>query len=441
MQAAPRCEAMTRAEDSCGNPAVKGKKRCHVHGGRGSKGKNYRQESRDYKSAYLHLEQQLTSQIRKIDKVIRKLERSGEAGDVLEEVIAIRSALHEITKQKQADLAASYVLPEAERQAQRDHAVVLEARRQYTLTGHHSLEMTQDRARGAMIGLAVGEAVGVTLAGQPRDSYREIEDMRGGGKIGLKPGQWAGDTAMALALMESLTYRHVFDETDFMERLIEWRDDGPYSCTGSCVGMGDTTRDAIARYERTRDPFAGETHADCLANGSLARIAPVAIRYWKHRDDLRDVAIRQSLTTHAGPGAVQACAGLAEILADAISGSPRDTLLVARHVYDPSSLRPVLIGAWKTKTRDQIRGGNNALMSLEAALWCVGTTETFEEAVLRAANLGEDATSTGAVVGQLAGALYGACGIPARWIEQLAWYDKLVEMTDALFEQSLSGWP
>jgi len=76
------------------------------------------------------------------------------------------------------------------------------------------------------------------------------------------------------------------------------------------------------------------------------------------------------------------------------------------------------------------------MMSLEAALWCVGKTESFEEAVLKAANLGEDSGSTAALAGQLAGALYGACAIPERWTEKLAWHDKILKMTDALFEQS-----
>ena len=437
MHDAPRCEAETKAGDPCGNPAVKGKKRCHVHGGMGAQGKNYRQETNHYKAAYLHLEQQLNVHVRKLGKIMRKIERSGDPAVVLDGLKNARRELLLLTKQKQSDHAAAYRPPEAEVMAKREEAAALDTRRRYSGKGHRSLEMIRDRARGAMLGLAVGEAVGLTLAGWPRDSY-EVEDMHGGGLLGLKPGEWAGDTAMALALMESLTYRHLFDETDFIERLIDWRDDGEYSCTGFCLSMGATTEKALKQYERTGDPVAGEFHADCVANGSLARIAPVAIRYWKQRAGLRDVAIRQSLTTHAGPIVVPACVGFAEILSDAIFGLPRDEVLRPREVYLSSSLRPVLVGEWQDKRLQHIRGCNNAMMSLEAALWCVGKTESFEEAVLKAANLGEDSGSTAALAGQLAGALYGACAIPERWIEKLAWRDKILKMTDALFDQSRS---
>lgn len=438
MHRAPRCEGKTKAGKSCGNPAVRGKKRCGVHGGMGSKGKNYRQESNDHKAAYLHLEQQLNVHIRKLGKVIRKIERSGDPALVLDGLRNARRGLLLLTKQRQSDHAAAYRPNEAEVMASRDEAVALDMRRRYSGKGHRSHEMIRDRARGSMLGLAVGEAVGLTLAGWPRDSYQEIEDMHGGGRLGLKPGEWAGDTAMALALMESLTFRHGFDETDFVERLIDWRDDGEYSCTGFCLSMGATTEEALKQYERTGDPVAGEFHADCVANGSLARIAPVAIRYWKRRDHLQDVAVRQSLTTHAGPIVVPACVGFAEILSDAIFGLPRDEVLRPREVYLSSSHRPVLVGEWHDKRRQHIRGCNNAMMSLEAALWCVGKTESFEEAVLKAANLGEDSGSTAALAGQLAGALYGACTIPERWVEKLAWREKILDMTKALFEQSRS---
>src|SRR3954463_8634198 len=107
MHAAPRCQAPTKAGNSCDNPAVRGKNRCHVHGGKGSKGKNYREEDNGYKAAYLQLEHQVNAEIRRIDKVIRKIERSGEAAAVLEDLIAIRGALHQHSKLKQADLAVS----------------------------------------------------------------------------------------------------------------------------------------------------------------------------------------------------------------------------------------------------------------------------------------------------------------------------------------------
>ena len=436
MHGAHRCEALTRGGAPCRSPAVAGKRRCHVHGGKGSAGKDYRQEYSDYSKAYLHWDQLLNPVIKKVDKLARRVERTDEAIDILEELKTVSRMLNHITRQKQADLAATFVAPEAQRLAQRERAASLDLARQYSASGHRSREMVRYRARGAVLGLAVGEAVGITLAGWARDSYQTIEDMLGGGYLGLKAGQWAADTAMALALMESLTCRGGFDERDFMERLLEWRDEGVHSCTGSCVGLGETTREALARYERFDDPVAGETHADCLSNGSLARLAPVAVRYWKRESERSEVAKLQSLVTHGGPYVVTACIVFADILADAIAGLPRASVLRQRDSRLPNSHRLLTVGSWSGRRRDDVSGANNALTSLEAALWCVGTTKSFEEAVLAAANLGEDAGSTAALAGQFAGALYGACAIPDRWLEQLAWQDKITDMTDALFEQN-----
>jgi ADP-ribosylglycohydrolase len=436
MQDASRCEALTRAREPCGSPAVGGKKRCRVHGGKGSEGKNHQQEYRDYTKAYLHWDQLLNPVIKKVDKLARKVKRTGEAIAILEELQTVSRMLKDITRQKQSELAADYVVPEAQQLAEQEEAASLNLAREYSGKGHRSRERIRDRARGAILGLATGEAVGVTLMGRKCGSYQAIEDMQGGGELGLGAGQWAGDTAMALALMESLTYLRRFDERDFMERLLEWRDDGIHSCTGRCAGIGETTRAALARYQRFDDPLAGETHADDLSNGSLARIAPVAVLYWKREADRSNVAERQSMVTHGGPYAVLACVAFADILADAIAGKPREAVLGRRGVQMPNSGLEVTVGTRAWLQRSDVSGANNALTSLDAALWCVGTTETFKEAVLAAVNLGGDAGSTAALAGQLAGALYGACAIPGHWLAQLAWREKIREMTDALFRQS-----
>ena len=435
MHDAPRCEVRAKSGAFCGNPAVKGRKRCAVHGGKGSAGKDYREDSHDVIKATVRVDQLVAPQLKKLNKVIRKLKRSDEVPWAVKILAEISSALDNLTRQKDLDLAASYVVPDAQRAAEREQAARLDLARKYSASGHRSLERIRDRARGAMLGLATGEAVGVTLAGWERDSCK-LEEMLGGGRLGLKPGQWAGDTAMALALCESLANRHRFDERDYIERLIEWRDDGEYSCAEVCVGLGSTTAAALDRYGRTDDPIAGEIHADDLSNGSLARLAPVAIRYWRRSMERRDVAERQSRVTHGGPYAIAACMAFADILADAIAGQPRKVLLGPREVPVPYTGQMLKVGSWSGLRRDEVTGANNVLVSLEAAMWCVGTTDCFEEAVLAAANLGGDAGSTAAIAGQLVGALYGSCAIPDRWLEQLAWRKRITDMADELFDYS-----
>lgn len=297
---------------------------------------------------------------------------------------------------------------------------------------------SEDRAMGAMLGLAVGDAVGTTLEFRPRGAEPRLTDMVGGGPFRLAPGEWTDDTAMALALMDSLLDCDGLDEGDLMERFVRWHETGAYSCTGRCFDIGITTRKALARWKQTGDPCAGSTSPDSAGNGSLMRLAPVAVRYWNDLDSLRDMAARQSRTTHAAAEAVEACVVYAEILAHAIAGQPRSAVLeLAPQATSPAVSR-IVGGSWRGRHHDQIRSSGYVIHSLEAALWCVGRTGNFAEAVLLAANLGDDADTTAAITGQLAGALYGASAISAHWKERLAWGKLIERSARALFDAS---WP
>ena len=290
----------------------------------------------------------------------------------------------------------------------------------------------RDRAIGALLGLAVGDAVGTTLEFKPRDTYPQLQDMVGGGPFGLKPGQWTDDTAMALALADSLQHDPNLDETDLMQRFVDWYQNGTYSCTGQCFDIGITTRQALARWQKTGDPFAGSTDPMSAGNGSLMRLAPVAIRHFENRALLRDVAARQSRTTHAAPEAVDACVAYAEVLADAIAGAKRSEVLRNREEAMAGKITPIMAGSWRGKARDGIRASGYVAHSLEASLWSVARSGDYRGAVLLAANLGEDADTTGAIAGQLAGALYGEAGIPAAWREKLAWRPRLARAAASL---------
>jgi ADP-ribosyl-[dinitrogen reductase] hydrolase len=290
------------------------------------------------------------------------------------------------------------------------------------------------RAIGAMIGLAVGDAIGTTLEFRARDSFPPLGDMVGGGPFHLEVGQWTDDTSMALALMDSLLVKHGLDEADLMERFVRWHEEGEYSSTGRCFDIGITTRQALARWKKTGNPVAGATAPDTAGNGSLMRLAPVAIRYWQDRAQLCDVAARQSRTTHGAPEAVDACVAYAELLADAIEGCARSEVPRDRGGPWAGRIAGIMAGSWRGKHRDRIKATGYVAHSLEAALWCVGRTGSFAEAVLLAANLGEDADTTAAITGQLAGALYGVEGIPQRWRDMLAWGPFITETAGALFD-------
>ena len=295
----------------------------------------------------------------------------------------------------------------------------------------------EDRAIGALLGLAAGDAVGTTLEFTTRDTQPLLTHMVGGGPFGLEPGQWTDDTAMALALGNSLAGSDAFDPEDCMTRFVSWYRSGAYSCTGTCFDIGGATSAALRRFEKDGNPFAGSKHPESAGNGSLMRLSPVAI--WGARrgeEKVTEVARLQSGLTHDAPECVAACEGFAILTTRAILGISRIDVLSPLAFDGPPRVAEIFAGSWRGKTRDQISSSGYVVHSLEAALWSVGNTDSFEEAILLAANLGDDADTVAAITGQLAGALYGARGIPAHWRSRLAWHDEIEQLALDLLGQS-----
>lgn len=296
-------------------------------------------------------------------------------------------------------------------------------------------DTVRDRAVGALLGLAVGDAIGTTLEFAPRDDRAErLTDMVGGGPFGLKPGQWTDDTAMALALADSLVVAPDVDPRDLMTRFVDWWQKGTYSCTGRCFDIGTTTRQALQRWQRTGDPLAGSTDPRSAGNGSLMRLSPVSIRHWRDAKARRQAAALQSRTTHAAPEAVDACVLYADIVAEAIAGRPRSEILAARTFDGAPKIAALAAGSWRGAARSAIHGSGYVVEALEAALWCVSRTADFRNAILLAANLRDDADTTAAITGQLAGALYGASGIPEPWRQRVVWGARIEATAGTLWE-------
>ena len=138
---------------------------------------------------------------------------------------------------------------------------------------------TADRYRGALLGLACGDAVGTSVEFMPRGSFAPVTDMLGGGPFSLAPGKWTDDTSMALCLAESLIVKRGFDPRDQMTRYANWYEWGYWSSTGTCFHIGMTTKAAIHAFLRTGEPFSGSTAPDTAGNGSLMRLAPIAMYF------------------------------------------------------------------------------------------------------------------------------------------------------------------
>ena len=278
-----------------------------------------------------------------------------------------------------------------------------------------------DRAVGALLGLACGDAVGTTLEFQAPGTFTPITDMVGGGPFGLAAGAWTDDTSMALCLAESLLDTGEMDLTDQMRRYLLWWRAGYLSSTGTCFDIGITTRRELSRFERTGEPINPQPDEEAAANGSLMRLAPVAIRWCGDVGEAAAMAAESSRSTHPATRPVDTCRVLGAMTAALITGVPADEVL-ASEFWQWGSLHPeveaVARGSWRTKQPPAIRGTGYCVAALEAALWAVGGAIDFADAVLRAANLGDDSDTTAAIAGQLAGARWGAAGIPRRWCEQ-----------------------
>ena len=277
-----------------------------------------------------------------------------------------------------------------------------------------------DRCAGSLVGLACGDAVGTTVEFRSRGTFAPVTDMVGGGPFRLAPGQWTDDTSMALCLAESLLEVGGFDAVDQMSRYVDWWRRGHLSSTGECFDIGMTVRTALARFEATRDPFAGSESPDTAGNGALMRLAPVVLFYYPNRERVQHFAVQSSRTTHAAPEALDCARLLAHIMAGALGGASKSEVLDAGVLRLGSpGVAALASGSYLHKPEGEIAGTGYAVASLEAALWCFHQASSLDEAVLRAANLGDDADTTAAIVGQIAGAYYGLDSIPAAWRERL----------------------
>jgi ADP-ribosyl-[dinitrogen reductase] hydrolase len=291
----------------------------------------------------------------------------------------------------------------------------------------------RDRMQGSLLGLATGDAVGTAVEFKPRGSFVPLVGMVGGGPFGLQAGQWTDDTSMALCLATSLVQCGGFDARDQMERYCRWHERGYLSSTGSCFDIGNTVRVALDRFRATGEPFSGSTHPHSAGNGCIMRLAPVALYYWPDESAVIHWAAESSRTTHAAEECIDACRLLAEVFCRCFRGLPKEEVLQpsGQGVSIQSVVR-LARGEYYHHPESQIKGSGYVIDCLEAAVWCFANTGDFASAVLRASNLGDDADTTAAVCGQIAGAYYGASGIPSPWLEKLTMRREIEALADQL---------
>lgn len=291
-----------------------------------------------------------------------------------------------------------------------------------------------DRFRGCLLGLAAGDAVGAAVEYLPRGTFPPLTDVSGGGPFKLRPGQWTDDTSMAMCLGLSLAETGRFDPRDQMCRYICWRDWGYLSSTGTCFDICGTVTRAIHGFSLTGNPFSGPTDPLSAGNGSIMRLAPVPMFYYPERDLALHYSAESSRTTHGAGECLDACRLLGDIIFRALDGREKEEVLFGTSpaLLGTGPVRALARGDYRFKPEECVRGSGYVVECLEAALWCFLGADSFEGSVLRAANLGDDADTTAAVCGQVAGAFYGESGIPRAWLEKLAMRDEIAELADRL---------
>ena len=291
----------------------------------------------------------------------------------------------------------------------------------------------------------MGDALGAPLEYMSQGSFDPVSDMMGGGVFKLKPGDFTDDTSMALCLAESLIESRGFNASDQMERYLKWYHQGYLSSQGWCFDIGTINRKALLTFESTRQAFCGLSDEKSASNGSLMRLAPVALAYASRPSTGMDMAGESSRTTHGHKLCIDACRYLCGLIIGCLQERTKEELLAEKFtpvkeywLHRPMSpeIEAIAKGEYKDKEPPDIQGTGEVTHCLEAALWAFHKSDSFKEGALLAVNLGGDADSTGAVYGQLAGAYYSENGLPDEWKSKLTMSDVIRRYAEQLFALS-----
>ncbi len=299
------------------------------------------------------------------------------------------------------------------------------------------MEKLQDKFRGALIGLAVGDALGMPVEFQTRGKFEEVKGFSSGGPFNLPAGYWTDDTSMALCLADSIIAKQKYDSFDVMDRYSRWIREGYRSSTEKCFDVGNQISKSVSKYGQNSIIPPDEQRVEAAGNGCVMRLAPVIIASIASGKDVINTeryAMISARETHYSVVAEHVTGIFGGLLYMAITGSSKDEMkeLIYSLVSDKKNH---YIQSWQKfieKNVEEIKPTGYVVDTVEAALWSFMTTSSFEEGALRAVNLGGDADTIGAVYGQLAGGYYGLSGIPKEWIEKSFMHDEILNIADQL---------
>ncbi len=335
-----------------------------------------------------------------------------------------------------------------------------EIRKKYKL-GEFAEHEESRHLKAVMLGHSVGDALGVPVEFSTREERNldPVTDMRGWGVHSVPEGSWSDDTAMALATLDSLKDGEINYE-DIMRRFVRWYSDGEYTATGEVFDIGCTTLSAIRNYMRG-DKAALECGLcdECSnGNGSLMRIHPISLYlYFKGGGESESIEIIHNVSalTHAHPRATVACGIYSLVLWELLKGSgkvsvqralDRARLVYGAHTTDGEIKRMIKRISDMARCTvdcdntdlfllDEIKSTGYVIDTLETAIYCLLTTNSYKECVLKTVNLGDDTDTLAAVAGGLAGALYGYEAIPKEWLGKLKRLDYIEGLCDLAYKK------
>lgn len=299
-----------------------------------------------------------------------------------------------------------------------------------------------------LLGIAVGDALGVPVEFKSRTELEifPVKEMTGYGSHNQPPGTWSDDSSMTFCLAEELT--RGYDLHAIGQSFRQWYFQGHWTAHGTAFDIGNTTYDALERLgiQSMAPDLAGGFSEFDNGNGSLMRILPLAFYTINLPIEERFARAKEvSSMTHAHFRSVMSCFLYLELAHELMKGaSPKEAHLALIKVakgffqgkdYDYKELGQfdrILDSQFAKASKSSIRGSGYVIHSLEASIWCLLNASGYEEAVLKAVNLGEDTDTTGAITGGLAGLYYGYESIPEAWLTALAREEDIMGLADKL---------
>lgn len=296
------------------------------------------------------------------------------------------------------------------------------------------------------LGFVTADALGVPIEFKSREelSVKPLKEMIGYGSHRVPEGTWSDDTSMMLATMDSIINSNKIDYDDMMKKFCDWYMNSKYTATGEMFDIGISTRKALHKF------YNGHNALECggidefdNGNGSLMRILPITLySFYNELDEKKEIDLlnNTSSLTHGHEISKLGCKIYTDFMKGLLAGKSKEEAFEQivnkdySNIYSIDSVnkyKRMLSEDFSTLNVSQIRSSGYIVDTLEASIWCVLNTNSYEDAVVKAINLGEDTDTVGAITGSIAGLIYGYENIPERWISKLKNKEYLLDLIES----------